>query len=137
MIKAIFAFYGMEPANQKGEIPVGLSPEIQRLLDILPGKPAPFAGKIPDKRPAKDRYVRFDLATWADLQGFLQDRTARVRWARGGDAKARARRWQQDLRAKIQALAPYMAQHPTMTVAEACGLMRHDQGKDRDVDSHG
>ena len=31
------------------------APEIRRLLAILPGKSAPYAGKIPDKRPAKDR----------------------------------------------------------------------------------
>ena len=46
--------------------------EIRRLLAILPGKPAPYAGKIPDKRPAKDRYVRFDRATWVELQGFYR-----------------------------------------------------------------
>ncbi len=29
------------------------APEIRRLLAILPGKPAPYAGKIPDKRPSQ------------------------------------------------------------------------------------
>lgn len=105
----------------------GHSAAIQQLLAVLPGKPAPYAGKIPDKRPKQDRYVRFDLATWADLQGFLQDRAARARWARGGDARERARLWYEDLRLKLQALAPYMARHPTMTVAEACRLMFHDR----------
>ena len=105
----------------------GHSAAIQQLLAVLPGKPAPYAGKIPDKRPKQERYVRFDLATWADLQGFLQDRAVRARWVRGSDAKTRARLWHEDLRSKLQVLAPYMARNPTMTVAEACRLMAHDR----------
>ncbi|MEE8301725.1 MAG: hypothetical protein V3S24_04735 [Candidatus Tectomicrobia bacterium] len=102
------------------------APEIRRLLAILPGKPAPYAGKIPDKRPAKDRYVRFDRATWVELQGFLQDRTAHAKWARG-EVKERAQRWREDLRVKMEALAPYMAQNPTMTVVGACRLIHRNR----------
>jgi hypothetical protein len=105
-------------------------PDTQRLLAVLPGKPAPYAGKIPDKKPAKDRYIRFERATWADLQGFLQDRTARVRWARSGDTKERAQSWKQDLQSKMAVLAPYMAQNPTRTVAEACRLLLREQQQD-------
>lgn len=124
------ACYGVAPM----QVAHSDAEEVGRLLSVLPGKPAPFAGRIPNRKPAKDRYVRFDLATWVDLQGFLQDRKARVRWARGGETKARAVQWQEDLQRKMRLLAPYMVHNPTMTVAEACRRLQQEQ---RQAGGHG
>lgn len=110
-------------------------PDIQCLLAVLPGLPAPSVGRIPDKRPAAERFVPFAQATWADLQGFLHDRTAQARWARGS-AKERMQRWKADLQAKMRALAPLMAHRPTMTVLEACQWLQRPQEDSHQVYPH-
>ena len=125
----------LPPDVTPGKSPSLTEPDVQRLLAVLPGLPAPAVGRIPDKRPATERFVPFAQATWADLQGFLHDRTAQVRWARGS-AKERMQRWKADLQAKMRVLAPLMAHRPTMTVLEACQWLQRQQEDSNQVHPH-
>jgi hypothetical protein len=85
-------------------------------LGILPGYRPPMALAVLVK-DGEYEYVRYDCATWADLEGALIERTLNIE-------RAIARK--QDHVEKMYALRPYLQGYPERTVAEACELMRKD-----------
>ena len=83
-------------------------------LGILPGMVPPRTLLV--ELPTGDyEHVRYDVATWNDLEAALIEKTLNIE-------RAIARR--QDHELKMAALAPHMREAPERTVAEACELMR-------------
>lgn len=84
-------------------------------------------GNLPGMQPprtlvvetAKRTYchVRYDVATWADLEGALEQKEKNI-------THAILRR--DDHLRKMDALAPYMKDRPERTVGEACELMKKE-----------
>lgn len=85
-------------------------------LSILPGLSPPHAVAVAQV-DGPFMYVRYDCATWADLEGALQERTLNV-------ARAVARREDHEL--KMDAMRAYLQAYPGRTVAEACELMQKE-----------
>ena len=81
-------------------------------------------GNLPGMRPPRslivaegtDGYVhvRYDVATWADMEAALSEKTLNIE-------RAIARR--DDHMLKMRVLKPYLQPHPARTVREACELM--------------
>lgn len=91
--------------------------EPQLPLGILPGLRPPLAVAVP--LPDGDyEYVRYDCATWNDLESAMQEKTLNV-------DRAIARK--EDHLRKMDALRKYLYRFAGRTVAEACELMRKDQ----------
>jgi hypothetical protein len=86
-------------------------------LGVLPGLRPPKALAVP-LGDGEYEYVRYDAATWADMQGALQERTQNV-------DRAIAKR--QDHLLKMQYLKFYLEASPTRTIGEACALIRGEQ----------
>lgn len=93
-------------------IPQPIQPEAD--ISVLPGlSPRVFVEVIRDDGDIG--YVQYDSATWDDLTRGLPELIRIYEEAKFA---------LDDYKLKMDALAPHMADHPTMTVAEACARMR-------------
>lgn len=85
-------------------------------LGILPGMRPPKT-LIVEKAKGEFEHVRYDVATWADLEAALKEKTLNI-------DRAIARR--EDHLRKMDAMRPHLRDFPHRTVAEACELMRKE-----------
>lgn len=97
------------------------APNQQELpLGILPGLRPPLALAVPltdEDHEADFEYVRYDCATWEDLEAALDIKTTNV---------DRAITRKEDHLLKMDALRLYLQGFSGRTVAEACELMKKD-----------
>jgi hypothetical protein len=93
----------------------GAAAQLDLPLAALPGESPPLAIAVDhhDDRPVE--YVRFDCATWPDMQAGLAQREDNIRRAVGK---------RDDFVLKMDALRQYMEPEHGRTVAEACELLR-------------
>lgn len=77
-------------------------------LGILPGACPPLRIQVPQPDGSVD-YVRYDCATWTDLEGALQEITPGVQ--------------QYDHLFKMEMLRPVLESFPARTVAEGCSIL--------------
>lgn len=97
---------------------MGASAQLTLPLDILPGMSPPLAIAVDPGDGGEIEYVRFDCATWADLEAGLQEREHNIE-------RAVAKR--DDFLLKMDALARLMRQDLSMTVALACEQLHKEQ----------
>jgi hypothetical protein len=96
---------------------VNMPAQLELPLAILPGAAPPFAIAVDHGTGEEVEYVRFDCATWADLQAAYREREENIR-------RAVAKR--DDFALKMGLLGTVMTVQPAMTVGEACELLRKD-----------